>query len=170
MRGLARETRSNSGRLDIRSQARQAERPGEPNTQRRRESLQLLCSNLSEALIRLHCSTGFQNRHPGDTVSHGHLNKPRHRCREAAPGSRGASFSEVMERKRWKQSSQAQANALILCSDQLLSLEGARTFLGTSGGSSCLSVPATAEYAARPERCFLPPLKSNLTLLLDMIA
>lgn len=33
-----------------------------------------------------------------------------------------------MEQKCWKQSSQAQADALILCLDQLFSLEGAQTF------------------------------------------
>lgn len=33
-----------------------------------------------------------------------------------------------MEQKCWKQSSQAQTDALILCLDQLFSLEGAQTF------------------------------------------
>lgn len=91
-----------------------------------------------------------KNRHPGDTVSHGRLNKP--------PGSREASFSEVMERKRWKQSSQAQAHALILCWDQLLFLEGARTFLGTTKRLPC---QPTTGCAARPEHCCLPPIKKQ---------
>lgn len=114
------------------------------------------CLKHSFVFIALQVS---KNRHPGDTLSHGRLNKP--------PGSRGASFSEVMERKRWKQSSQAQAHALILCWDQLLFLDGARTFLGMSS-SFCSSRLQGAQLGRNAVSYH--PLKSNLIPPLDMIA
>lgn len=109
------------------------------------------CLKHSFVFIALQVS---KNRQPGDTVSHGRLSKP--------PGSRGASFSEVIERKGWKQSSQAQAHALILCWDQLLFLEGGRDLF--RNGQRLLSRP-TAGCAVSYR-----PLKSNLIPLLDMIA
>lgn len=116
-------------RLDV----YEADRRGETNTSRgTRETSQLLCSNSSEAFIRLHCSTGFpKSRHPGDTVSR--LNKP--------PGS----FWELMKQK---QSGPAPACALILCRDQLLGLEGARAFFGNERRPES---PCTCRV-----RCFRP--------------
>lgn len=49
--------------------------------------------------------------------------------------SKGDSFSEVMEQKCWKQSSQAQTDALILCLDRWIMWKMHRPFRRVSCGS-----------------------------------